>query len=47
MKLNGKIRFQITKEWMRRGLNGSLEDFIKKVCEIKRIEYIPKRKLNK
>ncbi len=41
MKLNGLLRLQLTKEWMKRGCEGKPEDFIKMVCQVKNIEYIP------
>lgn len=47
MKLTGKLRFQITKEWMKRGMTDSLEDFVKLVCEKKSIEYVPPQKETK
>lgn len=41
-KLTGKLRFQITKEWMKRGLEGDPETFIRKVCLAKGIQYVRK-----
>jgi hypothetical protein len=45
MKLTGFLRFQITKEWLKRGRPGLLNDFVKKVCEAKGIVY-PKTATN-
>lgn len=41
MKLTGKQRFQIALVWLKRGREGDLETFIKRVCELKEIEYVP------
>lgn len=38
-KLTGHQRFQLVHQWIKRGKEGDKEDFIKKVCEAKGIEY--------
>lgn len=40
MKLTGKQRVQLTLLWIQRGKQGDREKFIKRVCEVKGIEYI-------
>lgn len=44
-KLNGLYRFQIVRLWIKRGRQGDKEDFIKKVCEAKGLEYVPPSKV--
>lgn len=41
MKLTGIQRFQLTLVWLKKGREGDKEEFIKKVCEAKGIEYTP------
>lgn len=41
-KLTGHQRFQLTIVWLKRkDMNETFEDFVKKVCEAKGIEYVP------
>lgn len=40
-KLTGLQRLQLTMLWIKRGREGYKEDFIKKVCKAKNIEYTP------
>lgn len=40
MKLTGKLRCRLVIAWIQRGKDMELEDFIKKVCEAKGIEYV-------
>ena len=44
MKLTGFMRFRITNHWLKGGRVGDLEEYIKKVCAAKEIEYVPPKK---
>ena len=41
IKLKGIQRLQLTRIWLKNGREGYKEDFIKKVCAAKGIEYVP------
>ena len=41
MTLTGFQRFQVAKAWLKRGHAGDLQEYIKKVCEAKGLEYTP------
>jgi hypothetical protein len=41
LSLTGYMRFKIATEWMKRGRPGEFEDFVKAVCEAKKLVYIP------
>lgn len=45
--LTGPQRLQLTIEWIKRGKQGDREKFIKRVCEIKGIVYVPPPKLER
>ena len=45
--LTGSQRLQLTKEWIKRGKQGDREKWIKRVCEIKGIVYVPPPKLER
>lgn len=47
MKLTGKQRFQLVMLWIKRGREGDKEEFIKKVCKAKGLEYIPPIKIER
>lgn len=46
-EISGQQRLQLTIEWIKRGKQGDRENFIKRVCEIKQITYIPPPKLER
>ena len=46
-KLSGFLRFQITKHWLKGGMVGSCEEYIKKVCKAKNIKYVEPKKVEK
>lgn len=46
-KLTGEQRLQITILWIKRGKDMDREAFIKKVCELKNIEYVPPIKVDR
>lgn len=47
MNLTGKQRMQLTVLWIKRGKDGSKEDFIKRVCKAKNITYVEPPKLQR
>lgn len=47
LTLTGFMRFQIIKEWHKRGSEGNKEDFVKKVCDVKGIVYTPPIKVTR
>ncbi len=40
-KLTGVQRFQLVKLWIKHGMDGDLEKYIKAVCKAKDLEYVP------
>jgi hypothetical protein len=47
MKLTGQQRLQITLVWIKQGKPMPLQDFIKKVCEAKGLEYTEPPKIER
>lgn len=43
-QLTGLLKFQLTKEWMKRGCPDTREEFIKKACEALGITYVEPKK---
>lgn len=46
-KLTGEQRLQIVIAWIKRGRDIPKEQYIKKVCELKGIEYVAPKKVNR
>lgn len=47
MKLTGEQRLAIVIAWIKRGKDMDKEIFIKKVCDLKGIEYVPPTKVDR
>lgn len=47
MNLTGLQRAQLTALWIKRGHEGDKEQFIKKVCQAKQLQYTPPRKVTR
>lgn len=46
-KLTGLQRCQLTLIWIKRGREGDKENFIKKVCKAKNIEYVAPERIKR